>query len=114
MPPKKAPPPPKSLDKPGRKEWARGHELFDITDTHHLRLWEHACRMVDLAEAARQTLDEVGLFYNDRFGCPKEHPAAQVERQSMNAYRMACRELGFDLVEGAVAPKSHPRTGKRN
>ena len=52
-----------------------------------------AARLWDRAASARAVLAEHGLVYVDRFGQPKERPEVAVERQSLNAFRLALREL---------------------
>ena len=89
--------PPKSLKKPGKSLWIATLDQFIFDSEHQYHLLEHAGRMLDVATAARAEVEKRGLLLPDRFGVLKENPAAAIERQSLNAYRLACREMNLDV-----------------
>jgi hypothetical protein len=67
--------------------------------------------MLDIVEQARAEVQQRGLLLPDRFAVLKENPAAAVERQAMNAYRLAMRELGLDLENGPAEQRGPRRPG---
>ena len=81
-----------------------GYEL----EPHHIRLLVLASESWDRALEARETLEAEGSYFTDRFGCPKAHPAVQVERDSRTAFARLLRELDLD---GESAPD--PRLRRR-
>lgn len=108
---KKQPNPPPSLGKCGRKFWAETLAVYDLEDAHHLRLLENAARCLDRAAEARVQIDKLGIVVNNRFGEARENPACNTERQSMQVFRQAIRELGLDLDDGPVEVRGPRRPG---
>lgn len=101
------PAPPKHLSAAMRRWWrqiVRGYVL----EAHHVRLLEGAATAWDRAQAARLMVEAEGSVYRDRFGQPKEHPAAHVERQSLVTFARLTRELGLD-PEAAASPRPPTR-----
>jgi P27 family predicted phage terminase small subunit len=114
-PTKITPKPPKSLGKTGRQFWQSVLESYLLEDAHHLRLLENACTSLDRAAAARDAIAADGVTTKNRFGEIVAHPAVNIERQSMNAFRQNVRELGLDLESGPVEAARGPRRpGTRN
>lgn len=105
---------PASLNKAGRKLWDAVLAEYALSSEHHYRLLEHAARMLDVAELAKAAMKKSGLLLPDRFGAMKENPAAATERQSMNCFRQAVRELGLDLESGPVEVRGNRRPGTRS
>jgi phage terminase small subunit len=106
--------PPRWLSKAGKALWVSVLDEYTLESEHHFRLLEHASRMLDVADLARQGLAEGGLIVEDRFQQPKENPCAQTERQAMNAFRLAIRELGLDLEDAPVEHRGPRRPGTRS
>ena len=77
-------------------------------EPHHVRLLTLAGEAWDRAHEARETLEREGAYFHDRFGCPKAHPAVQVERDSRIGFARLLRELDLD---GEPAPD--PRLRRR-
>ena len=81
-----------------RKWWGEivGEYMLEPSD---LRVLESACTCWDRAASARETLDKLkdGPFIVDRFGQPREHPAAGTERDSTRLFLSALRQLGLGL-----------------
>jgi phage terminase small subunit len=111
---RKNPSPPKSLGKQGRAFWVATTESYSLEDSHHLRLLENAGVALDRAASAREQLVRDGVTVKNRFGEIVAHPAANIERQSMNAFRQNIRELGLDLSDGPVEVRGPRRPGSRN
>lgn len=79
------------------RRWVVDVESMFILEAHHRRLLEAAATAWDRATAARKMIAAEGAVYRDRFGQPKLHPAAHVERLSLLAFARLVRELGLDL-----------------
>jgi phage terminase small subunit len=107
------PAPPKHLS-PGMKRWWRTILSAYSLEGHHLRLLEAAATAWDRSQDARRELEaNGGATYLDRFGQPKEHPAAHVERQSQIVFSRMVRELGLDLETPAESrPPSRWHTSR--
>ena len=71
---------------------------FEVAE-HHERLLSLAGEAFDRAQEAREALEVDGLFFRDRFGQPRAHPAAAVERDSRLAFARLLRELDLDVDE---------------
>lgn len=88
--------PPKGLPYEVREWFKRMTAEYDFADDPgglqilHSAAWQLA-RMVE----CRSQLKADGMFVSDRFGQPKEHPAAISERAASNQFRLLCRELGI-------------------
>lgn len=89
--------PPETLSEAGRAFWRAVVERFDL-EAVDLPLLAGACEMLDRAAAAREQVTREGTVVADRFGQPKEHPAAAVERQSWLTFSKLRRELNVDSV----------------
>jgi phage terminase small subunit len=103
---------PKGLSPSSAAWWRSIVSGWDL-DVHHLRLLERAARTWDRVEQARKELDAEGLIVEDRFGQPKEHPAAKAERDYSILFARLVRELALDETPSPddVRP---PRVGGRS
>jgi hypothetical protein len=80
-------------------------------EEHHLRLLIAAAEARDRAQEARALLDVEGLVYHDRFGAPRAHPAAAIERDNRMVFARPVRELGLD-DEPPAEPDYAPRRNR--
>ncbi|WP_260683803.1 hypothetical protein [Rhizobium laguerreae] len=95
--------------RPETRKWARGILAdFDL-ESHHFRQLIKTCEAFDRSEEAREILAKDGLTVVDRYGTPKAHSCAGIERDSRTAFFRGLRELALDGVDGPDAPRS-PRT----
>ncbi len=76
-------------------------------EPHHIKILTLAAEAWDRCQEARETIEQVGAYYEDRFGCPKAHPAVAVERDSRIAFARLIRELALD-IEPPRAPGRPP------
>jgi hypothetical protein len=65
-------------------------------EQHHEKLLTLAAESWDRVIEAREIIDSEGLVFLDRFGQPKEHPAAGIERDNRIAFARLLRELDLD------------------
>jgi hypothetical protein len=72
---------------------------------HQIELLTHAAHCKDRIEQARQTLDAEGSTFVDKFGQPREHPAARHERDQKILLAKLVRELNLD---SDLASESRP------
>lgn len=68
-------------------------------EEHHIKLFENACGCLDQIADDRVVLKQAGRYYTDRYGQPREHPAAISERQNKILFARLMREIGLDLVK---------------
>jgi P27 family predicted phage terminase small subunit len=93
---KTKPKPPQYL-KASTRRWFRDVvETFDL-EPHHVRLLTLAAEAWDRVQEAREMIATAGAYFNDRFGCPKAHPAVAVERDSRIGFARLLRELALDV-----------------
>ena len=88
--------PPSHLSADTKQFWSEVVDSYEL-DSHHIRLLLGCCESWDRAETARRTLKREGLFFTDRFGAPRVHPAADLELKSRNQFRLLLRELALDI-----------------
>lgn len=95
---KRGPAPPKHLSDESKALWRRlcGEFEFTPVDLERLRC---ACESRDRMDAARETLDELGTTFLDRFQTPRPRPEVAIERDSRLSFLRALRELGLDLAD---------------
>jgi len=86
------------------KWWRSVTADFDL-DPHHVRLLTLAAEAWDRGQQAREIIDNEGMTYVDRFGCPKPRPEVAIERDSRTSFARLLRELALDGVD---APDSRP------
>lgn len=96
---------PKELSNAAKELWRKIVSENENMLTHHYALLRVCLLAWDRAEAARKTLDELGVTYTDRFGAPRSRPEVAVERDSRLAFIRCMRELGLDLEETGEAPR---------
>ena len=94
--------------------WAGIVGEYDL-EVADLRVLEAACIHWDRAAAARVAIteSETGLLIQDRFGCPREHPAISIEQNATRLFLAALRQLGLGLepspdalrLPGPTAPR---------
>jgi hypothetical protein len=65
-------------------------------EPHALALLEQAAECLDRIGAARNVLAREGAIIHDRFGSPKEHPAARAERAAMALFAAIVRDLRLE------------------
>src|SRR5260370_22787956 len=81
----------------GTKKWfASVVEDYEL-EPHHIKLLILACESWDRATQAREAIAEHGIYFNDRFGSPRKHPAVSVEESARIAFARLCRELDLDV-----------------
>ncbi len=91
-----------------RKLWRAIVFEFEGFEPHHFSLLQLVCETWDKILEAREVLKKDGVFFTDRYGQPREHPAADAERKNKQIFMRLVRELGLDLTP----PGEHGR-GKR-
>ena len=97
--PPKAPKPPKGLKGDARKWFLEMCTAFDFADDPAgLELLRAAAVQLLRIEQARAAIGRDGVVVEDRFGKPREHPAAVTERAATNTFRLLIRELGLQSV----------------
>jgi P27 family predicted phage terminase small subunit len=91
--------PPADLGEAGLELWARIAGEFSLAP-HALSVLEGGCRMADRAQQARAIIDREGLTTLDNRKNIKQHPAVEIERQSLAALQRALKTIGVDLAMG--------------
>jgi P27 family predicted phage terminase small subunit len=94
--PTRKPKVPKHLSADTRKWFANVIENFEL-EGHHLKLLTMAAEAWDRSRQAREALDEHGLTYSDRFGCPHPRPEIAIERDARTGFARILRELDLDI-----------------
>jgi len=87
-----------------KKWWLSVLDEYEL-EGHHIKILTLAAEAWDRCQEARETILAQGAYFNDRFDCPKAHPAIAVERDSRIAFARLIRELCLDIE----APKSAGR-----
>jgi len=100
--------PPQHLSRSAKRWWRAVSDTFELENHDFLRL-QACCEAWDRLQAARVILDEHGVFYTDRFGQPRSHPAVALERDSRTGFLRALREMGLDHAE-VGDPERPPRS----
>jgi P27 family predicted phage terminase small subunit len=88
--------PPSHLRAETKKWFTSVLDDYELED-HHIRLLILACESWDRATQARETIAEHGIFYTDRLGSPRKHPAVSVEESARIAFARLVRELSLDV-----------------
>ena len=94
--------PPQHLAADTRKWWSSAVKDYRL-EAHHVRLLTLAGEAWDRCNQARKAIDEHGLTFTDRFGCPKARPEAAIERDSRIAFARLLREVDLDVEPPADA-----------
>lgn len=100
----KLPSPPRHLGKPGRELFKRLVSDYHITDSGGLALLATACECLDRMRQAQTAIEKDGAIIQDRYGCPKSHPACILERDSRNGFLAAVKALRLDIEEAKGLP----------
>ena len=94
---KRANQPPKHLGRAGKAFWRGVMGDFDIDDAAGRALLLTACESLDRIEAARKAIAADGEVIRDRYGQPKVHPAAALEKDARNGFLAAMRALQLEI-----------------
>jgi len=89
--------PPKHLGEAGANLWRGLVSEYGIADAGGLKLVETACTCADRLAAAQDALARDGVFITDRYGQPKLHPAAGLEKDARAGLLAALKGLNLDL-----------------
>lgn len=89
---------PKQLSKSSKKFFLKILEAYELEE-HHIKLLILACESLDKIEQARNAIAKTHLFYVDRFGRPKVHPAVKIELDNKTVFikLIKAMELGIEL-----------------
>jgi phage terminase small subunit len=71
---------------------------YEVADAERELLTE-ACRALDRADEAGAAIAAAGLMTVDRYGCPKVHPAVDVEARARTQFAAIVRQLGVKLPD---------------
>ena len=93
----KAAKPPAGLSKAALEFWKDLRDEYAISDAGGLRVLEVAARAFARLEEARELLDREGCVFKDRWGQPRPHPAATVERDARAGLLRALQHLHLDV-----------------
>lgn len=88
---------PKHLSIEAKKIWRKLTKEYGISDTGGLEILRQGLEAFDRAEAARISINKVGLLVKDRFGAIKAHPLLPIERDARSSYLQALKALNFDI-----------------
>jgi len=102
--PPKLPQAPKHLSREAAKWW-RAVVVEYVLDESDLKLLQCACEAWDRMAEARATIAHDGMTYVDRAGCPRKHPAVQIEIDNRTSFARCLRELALNDIE---PPESRP------
>ena len=88
---------PRHLSRSSRALWRRLVADYGLDDEpHSLRVLTLACEALDRADEARVILAAEGPVFHNRFGEPRPHPAAAIERDAAIRAARMFRELSLD------------------
>jgi len=89
--------PPKSLSAEAKKWWRMLSEQFEIDDAAGRLLLQVSMEALDSVRQAEALITREGATFADRFGKPRQHPAALNLRDSRNALLKGLAQLHLDL-----------------
>ncbi len=89
---------PKSLGVAGKRFWMSANKERIFSDVHELSMLEKAAGLEDKIAEDEATVARDGRYVRDRFGQPREHPAAKAIRENTIVFCRIIRELGLALV----------------
>ena len=95
--------PPAQLSKDAAAWWASVVGEWDL-DPHHLHLLTAAAEQLDVRQQAQEAMARDGAVVLDRFGQPKPHPGAAIQRDAALTFARLVRELGLD-IPASEAPR---------
>lgn len=93
---KTKPKPPAHLSAESKKLWQRLFDDYALNDAAGLLLLQSACEAYDRLQEARKVLAKESSVIRDRWGQPKPHPAAGVERDARTQMHSALRLLKLE------------------
>lgn len=93
---KTKPKPPGDLSADAKKLWSRLFNDYALDDAAGMLLLQSACEAYDRLQEARKQLAKEGSVIRDRWGQPKPHPAAGVERDARTQMHSALRLLKLE------------------
>ena len=96
--------PPKHLSKTAKRLWTDLTREFFISDAAGLAILTAGLEAFDRAQSAKVLLDEAGPVFSDRYGQPRVHPAAAVERDNRAAFLSALKQLNLDAIPAEAGP----------
>jgi phage terminase small subunit len=99
---------PKDLKSESKKFWIDTLRVYEL-EAHHLKILEAACRCWDRILEARETVNEEGSYFIDRYEQPKPHPGLDVETKNKNLFMRLIRELCLDLEQPKDKDSRSPR-----
>lgn len=91
------PHPPEHLGTAGRDLWRSLAAEYGIGDAAGMALLTSAAECLDRVTQARAEIERDGLTIRDRFGQPKPHPAAAIERDARGGLLAALKALNLDV-----------------
>lgn len=103
------PKPPGRLSREAKAWWKRILDAFPLEDASLLIL-ESGLECFDTMRQAQETIRKSGTVVDDRFGCPKMHPAVLIERDAKSAMLRHFKALSIDLEPLRDAPGRPPGT----
>lgn len=98
---------PPGLSVAARGWWKKLIAEYEIADQAGLLLLQTALEAFDRMKQAQKLIKQDGAVVNDRFGQPRAHPAATIERDARAAMLSALKALNLDLEplrDGAGRP----------
>jgi len=96
------PTPPATLSPSSQALWDQVLEDFELAPAE-LEVLRQALMSLERADQAAAIVATEGLTVLDRYGTPKQHPAADLERQSRTTFARLVAQLGVKLTD---APRS--------
>jgi P27 family predicted phage terminase small subunit len=105
--------PPKHLKLETKRWYASVIEQYQI-EPHHEKLLTLACEAWDRATQAREAIAIHGIYFTDRFGAPRKHPAVSVEESARIAFARLTRELDLDCGAPATPPPPALSSNRRH
>ncbi len=94
---KKTPSAPKNLSSEAKSLWRKLAGEYAIDDEGGRLILATVCESFDRMREAQQQIRKDGLVQVDRFGQPKPHPAAVIERDSRAGMLQALKSLNLDV-----------------
>jgi P27 family predicted phage terminase small subunit len=88
---------PAHLSDEAKRLWKTLTAEYNITDSGGLSILRAGLEARDRATGAREAIDRDGLSINDRWGVPRAHPLASVERDAQRIWLAALKQLCLDI-----------------